>query len=208
MKTLCLLISLVGVALAQTTDPVILQLRRASATATNASTKEIVYIAVKLTTGKPPLPPTYSYSARDFFFAPDGLGPLETMEIVHEEQMNDPSVKAQVMFVQFADGSTWGEPNEYSAVTLKLRKPKFDFCERALAAYRSGGKAALTAQLENATQGFSGYAYSFEDRVKGAVAAEARSMLNLQEQAGTDAVLKKLTHKVEAARARYAAGKF
>jgi hypothetical protein len=215
MKHTTLLMILLASALSfpQTTDPVILELRRSSATAVNASAKEIVYIAVKVTTERPRLPPQYSYSARDFFFSESGLGPTETMEIVHDEPANEPYAKVQLTFVQFADGSTWGEADEFSAETLKLRKPKVDFCERALAAYSRGGAPALTAQLESESRFFiaevrAGDVISPEDDVKQHLAGEAKGLLRIQEQAGTEAVLKKLRHKVAAAQSRQATMKF
>ena len=132
MKTLCLLISLASASLAQTTDPVILEPERTLATATNASAKEIIYIEVKVTSGTPI--PVTSYNSRDFFFG-YGFGPAETINMVPELPEN---AKAQVTFVQFADGSTWGKVDcPKSAEDLRMREPKLKFYEGLLALMRT-----------------------------------------------------------------------
>jgi len=206
MKTLCLLISLASASLAQTTDPVILEPERTLATATNASAKEIIYIEVKVTSGTPI--PVTSYNSRDFFFG-YGFGPAETINMVPELPEN---AKAQVTFVQFADGSTWGKVDcPKSAEDLRMREPKLKFYEGLLAAYAHGGEpaldAVLNAQIKAARRPLYapvqiGDATSFETRVTQVLAGAAAGLLRIKEQAGTGWVLTRLRHKVRTAGTR------
>jgi hypothetical protein len=164
--------------------------------AVNASSKYITFVALDVTISIKFTDQTridHMTQLHDLIAKPS-FPPGGQLEVVHhdpdllEKLPNAKYTDAQVTFVEFADGSTWGTPSESVKGALARRKIMLDFYGHALNAFSTGGESALTEllQKEAATGGYS--------------ASKARFLLGRKEESGVQVVVEYLQNHINAAR--------
>ena len=183
MKTLVLLLilSVTFAASAQTTKvPATLQVSPTMIMATNASTQEIIAIIVRSPAGGSGWSGVISH---DFYFK-HGITPTEATAVdAHDDSRT--YISAELLFVQFADGSTWGD-SKLAVELLARRTPQKTFFENVLSAYQSQGSRSFVDQLQQERQ-FIGV---------------AARLLDIQKQSGTQAAVDVVKERLAAANSR------
>jgi hypothetical protein len=144
MRQLMIILLSVGFAVAQNA-PVALTINPNddSVVAENTSGKEIVMISLVLS-GKD-LPDWVS--GHDWYFKQGGCAPGDLCEVAHGAGQRVDS--AAIAYIQFADGSSFGDKPDNLA--LQLRAEYLTFYKNAGAAYRSGGEKGLSNYINTTT---------------------------------------------------------
>ncbi|SRR6266851_3748419 len=183
MKTLSLLLILLATvaASAQTAKvPATLEVTPTMIMATNTSTQEIIAVVIRSPAGGSGWSAVISH---DFYFK-QGITPTEATAVdAHDDGRT--YISAELLFVQFADGSTWGD-STLAADLLARRKPQKDFLENVLLAYQSQGEQAFVDQLQQ------------EKEFRGL----ATHLLDIQKQSGTAAAVDVVKDRLAAANSR------
>ena len=184
MKTLSLLLILLATvaASAQTAKaPATLEVTPTMIMASNTSTQEIIAVVIRS-----PRAGGGGWSgviSHDFYFK-HGITPTEAIAVdAHDDGRTYTS--AELLFVQFADGSIWGD-SKLAVDLLAQRKPQKAFLERVLLAYQSQGEQAFVDQLQQ------------EKQFLGLTAR----LLGVQRQAGTQAAVDVVKERLAAADSR------
>jgi len=122
----------------------------------NVSTKNIIALVATIKYAGFRGPGTTMLYRHDFFFKQHGLEAGESFEIPikrdgGEEPFNiitiDSYATAELQFVQFDDGSTWGDKNAAEALFAQ-RLDTEAYLNRLLAAYKQRGPSAFPSALE------------------------------------------------------------
>jgi hypothetical protein len=219
MKTFitCICLFLAIAALAQSA-PVKLKISDGMIEAVNTSAQPIVEIEVQVVGRTAGVGNLVFHSNHDFFFKTP-LAPGAIWEVVHYLKENVPyqasgetivlgpdskpildeqgnpklvPVKTEATFVQYADGSTWGTPNERTVASMAKRHDRLVAAHAWLAAYRNGGLTAFSQALAG------------EPKFK----AEAAMIQNQVKLGGEESAVKLLESKLATADALMATGKF
>jgi hypothetical protein len=124
----------------------------------NASRKPILLIVARVDVVST-LPISLSYSEEDdYFFEPKILQPGSTTKLQrilgefgepqrsHASFASEPSARARILFVQFLDGSTWGDP-ESAERLLRNRKLSVNQLETLEEDYQREGKEVFQKAL-------------------------------------------------------------
>ena len=194
MKTLSILLLVVSGAWAQTQAPLKITIHDTHADATNIGSKEIVLVVVNLSKKDNP---DHVY-AHDYFFKPGGMPPGDTEEIIHPEDA--PITNVQLLMVQYADGSTWGQvpgalDRGEGAMTMKdvadSRASLLPFYKNAIAAYNQQGEQGFLTFLSNVPK---------ED---GDAKGAAIRFLRVQKQSGTAAAVDMIQQRLTAGLSRH-----
>jgi len=133
----------------------------------NVSNKVIVALVSRLVTTDFYGQPDIDNTEEDYFFQAEEFAPGTTKMIVHEEregfptkawgeangkpveigpETTEPTASAKVIFVQFADGTTWGKYAAAAAIFAD-RKGVYDSLLRFRSIYNQGGAAAFNAAI-------------------------------------------------------------
>jgi hypothetical protein len=105
---------------------------RSSVAATKVSNQEIVLIGLQVSSRRGV---EIQAGTQDFYFK-HGMYPGEMAAVGPELDFSP--VSAKLLFVQFADGSTWGNENApFITEALQMRKVLYGVLDRALLAYQS-----------------------------------------------------------------------
>jgi hypothetical protein len=137
------------------------------ASARNVSTKKISYWSVGFETTGGSGPGLNLIQSNDYFFTGDVFAPGQTAKVpsspislVIRTGNNDSpaetgapdaaTASARIKFVQFIDGSTWGE-REYAVHVHQLRRATLDKFESLQHLYSEGGEKAFVDALEEPT---------------------------------------------------------
>jgi hypothetical protein len=183
VKTLSLLLILLApvAASAQTAKaPATLEVTPTMIMAINTSTQEIIAVVIRSPAGGGGWSGVISH---DFYFK-HGITPTEATAVdAHDDGRTYTS--AELLFVQFADGSIWGD-FKLAVDLLAQRKPQKAFLERVLLAYQSQGEQAFVDQLQQ------------EKQFLGLTAR----LLGVQRQAGTQAAVDVVKERLAAADSR------
>jgi hypothetical protein len=151
----------------------------------------------------------------DFYFKPEGVKPGEVAHIADltrtlsytRGQIYNPatgevseipprpikSLEGKVLYVQFIDGSQWGD-RKLGEHVLKNREAIYNLLLGARAAYNAEGKDGLTNFLKERGEGKQ---EGPPDRDLRGGQSEAVNLLHLQAQAGTDAALERIDSRIE-----------
>jgi hypothetical protein len=188
MKTIGMVFVLSLVMLAQTVTPappMTVSFSSSSATATNVSSKEIVLITVMVTYKEQsdgPVP-----AVHDLYFKQGGV-PAGTMQDVVHPQTNMTITKVALTYVQFADGTSWGDGSDRFTQQAISRRPTIkDLLTNAMAAYQSASDQGLIDYLTKYSGTESGF---------------AKTYLNMQKTSGTAAAVAQIQSRVNAAQGR------
>ena len=144
--------------------------------------------------------------AHDFFFKPKewAAGEVDKMELpesIHgpyhiTSQPEQPSyLKAQLLFVQFDDGTTWGDQTVGDTL-ISQRAEVEEFTSKLLSIYSTQGEAGVVAELEADHKGH------------GSVASVARTLNELRVTSGIQAVIERIKERSAVASHRRSTGKF
>jgi hypothetical protein len=180
MRTLRLFLILLVTAAgwAQTTKlPITLEVTPTSIMATNLSNQEIVAIVIRSPKGGSGWSGVISH---DFYFR-HGIAPTEAAVVDAQDDRRRYN-SAEVLFVQFADGSTWGD-SAVSSDFMARRGTEKHFLEGALSAYQNQGEQAFLDQLQQ------------EKDLRGLAAR----LISVQKERGTTAVIDVIKERLEAA---------
>jgi len=136
------------------------------ASAKNVSKKKISYWALGFETSRGSGPGLNLIQSNDYFFTGDVFTPGETAKVqscpislVLRTKNADPAdavdsntqrASARIKFVQFSDGSTWGE-REYAAQVHHLRRATLDKLQSLQQIYSDSGERAFMDALEEPT---------------------------------------------------------
>ncbi len=123
---------LMGSALAQT-QPIALVEVNGNWQGTNVTSKEILAYVVNLSN------PHYTILEHDYYFKPHGVQP-GALEHMHTF---DPNHQAQVLWVQFVDGTEWGD-HTVGQNLLNQRGPLLQEMNAMIDAYSKGGDKGLS----------------------------------------------------------------
>lgn len=147
MRKLILLL-LLSTAMCQTKAPVTLKVTASSVDLVNDSSKEILFVSLRVSTGFG----TSFLQTHDFYFT-RALAPSNVAMVVHDDPDSEPYVKAEMLYIQFVDGSDWGNvnANDHAPLVIASRKSRLAFLNRMLAAFNSGGDNNLANALTNET---------------------------------------------------------
>ena len=124
--------------------------------AQNTSKKEILLIVLEIE-AKSDIFNVHGVTSQDYFFRPDSLIPLstESIEFLSQRAVQSSeiyksskpfSVFTNVAFVQFVDGSTWGDI-EIANESLRVRRVTSEKLEHLSAVYRIAGKKEFIEEL-------------------------------------------------------------
>jgi hypothetical protein len=166
MKKSVVLLLLAGCAVAQSASPFRMnELADGSWQGVNVTSQEILAYVVNFTN------PHYTILEHDYYFKPNGVLP-GALEHMHNF---DPNHQAQVLWVQFVDGTEWGD-HTVGQNLLNQRGPLLQEMNAMIDAYSKGGDKGLSSYIASA-----GNADGF-----------ALSMAEQQKRAGVDGVLARL----------------
>jgi hypothetical protein len=151
-------------------------------TAKNVSTKEILAYVVKFDHGQ---------FNRDYYFKPQGVMPsaIERVGEFPPEATPAQPIEGEVTYVQFVDGSTWGD-EQYADSVIGGRKPLLAFFATLTAAQISGGSAKVNSVLVSTSK---------DPTIDRAVRGMAHHFLNMKAQTGMDSVMYHLKSRVSSA---------
>lgn len=189
----------------QTGAPLHLEENPHSINATNISTKPIVFVAIATVLSANAPAKSAMLSTHDWVFK-SMMAPGEMREVVHP-QSDDATItgpdgkqaplppppaygKSSVVFVQFADGTTWGTPNDHINHLLAARKGKLQFFDDLLAAYTSAGDSGFASRLKS------------ELESAGQWRTPAGHLLRMHDDSGSDAAIRELRQLVNNGHAR------
>jgi hypothetical protein len=161
--------------------------------ATNNSQKSILLVVIKIAftgTGRFDISDTRdddyffasdTFNSRDTKKLEDFLGPMGAPQAKVENYSLDPKASAEVAFVQFGDGSTWGDLVVGEHI-LRNRAPTWNALRSLAETYRTNGKQQFLRELREPSQ-----------------LQTIRYLQNLYESNGNDAsaVIKKLDNMLE-----------
>ena len=166
-------------------------------TGKNVSSKEILAYVVSVG--------GFETDYHDYFFKSSGIHPGDSEEITNQSGIpffkKDPMIlPVKVLFVQFANGSKWGDEHagkhqtgaEMIAGRLLIR----DFLAEAVKVYQEGGEQEFHLFLET------------QAKTETDVAILAQHLLQVHHDAGVAAALDHAGRRLQAAQARLATGKF
>ena len=139
----------------------------AHAAVRNVSKKKISYWSVGVETTGGSGPGLNLIQSNDYFFTGDVFGPGETAKVqscpislvlrtVPNEPPGEtgdsttPTASARIKFVQFSDGSTWGD-RDYAAHVHQLRRATLDKLESLQRLYSESGEKAFMDALQEPT---------------------------------------------------------
>jgi|SRR6516162_4796076 hypothetical protein len=121
----------------------------------------LAYVAVtKITDERGQTQPCESWA--DYAFKPSVLGPQEENPLACPLDLSDPleppkpavkitDVVSAVLFVQFEDGTTWGDLQTGKRIILDDRPKKLAFLKRLVETYYESGEDAFNAMLSDQT---------------------------------------------------------
>jgi hypothetical protein len=127
-------------------------------TATNISGKPIIAMSVRLDTTDPSGYEATSFGSSDYFFQAGGISPGErrrmlpgtpvTMDIPAQLTRlgTTPTAKGRVLFVQFVDGSTWGNEKDFAELT-DGRRHTYERLQQLVSIYTASGDDAFRQAL-------------------------------------------------------------
>jgi hypothetical protein len=132
---------------------------QATASATNVSGRDMLLVVVSFEVTGTHKFDLLETDQQDYFFSPHPLRPGAAQEFdsfsarygplagrTEPEHTEPPQATARLEFVQFADGSTWGDPDSANQ-TLEFRKETLTELNVLQKVYRSGGEQAFTEEL-------------------------------------------------------------
>jgi len=196
-RTALLLLSSFTMALGQaSSNPVTVKATNGIVTFTNTGTVSIAAIVATTSTDG-----NVGLFRHDYYFNKSGFGPSDYQDFdmvvpAARAQGHIPQVSATVVFLQFADGSTWGDAQRPEVrEMIAWRKAEKEAFQNLVAAYASGGDTAF----QNAVSALP------------ATAPErfvARLVADLQKQGGSAAAVASINDRLAAAAARDSTGKF
>ena len=179
--------------------PVRIMVSDADAQATNISSKEIVLlevmVSIKVSADGTTLTQPGHPAVHDFYFKPGGMAPGDIAEIARPGE-GQTIAAAKLVFVQFADGTTWGKDPENpgdSAIEMAMsnRQELRAFYEAAITAYYGQGEQAFLDCLNQNLK-----------QHKLQVGGYARQFLQIQKDSGTAAAVAQIQKRLDAAKAR------
>jgi hypothetical protein len=160
----------------------------------NVSQKDIMFFTVVLRTPQGQTGATFNH---DYYFKINGHGiqPGESVTLnhmlSHRRALDESLTEGTVAYIQFADGTSWGDPGIADAGTLIANRPRLvELYEQALKAYNSGGENGVQAFLEAAK---ADAAQSETNRV------EANHLLAVMQQKGVAESVSRLQTRLAAA---------
>jgi hypothetical protein len=168
--------------------------------AQNTSQQPIVAMVEKLTVYLPNGKTMMRVAQYEAFFHPTLLQPSEEADLFapaageevsrFEEQSFDPYCEAELLWVQFADGTTFGD-GKYAADFLRERKETWVALSRLNAVYKSKGAGAFLQELQKPRESATADGY-------------IQHIRNFQHQHGTDAAAQRLEMHLKIAEQRAA----
>jgi len=133
---------------------------KAKVSARNVSAKPILVLVVGFNHHRPQDDESYPVTFSEHYFFSTPMTPGDTLDWnqliawtgtlgkhevhVHEDEI---SIYAEVLFVKFADGAVWGDPDEASLV-LQQMKDSLNELKDLVSIYESYGTAALVSELK------------------------------------------------------------
>ena len=180
--------------------------RSGSITLTNTSGKNIIAIVAQFKTNGFRESHAVNYT-HDFYFKPNTFqaGDSHSLDLgdhvygphVIPNMPDDPAaVTGQLRFVQFDDGSTWGDATVASDI-LGYRQDVKDFLNHLLSIYASQGEAAMISEIEGD--------YSTRSI---AVKSVADALKDMYSRTGITPVLADINGRLQIASGRDSSGKF
>lgn len=164
MKLIFALFALLGVpAMAQTQPFAFSQVSTGVWQGRNIAPKEILAYVVEFES------PHVTILSHDYYFKPEGIAPgaIETFDQATATEAG------RALWVQFVDGTEWGDHNVGRSKLLQLRGPILRWTTDMINAYSNGGDKEFSAFLES------------NKNVNGFV----EHIWNMQQQAGTEGAL-------------------
>lgn len=145
MKYLLVTLLLLGSLVAQT--PAVFTVHPTGIDMQNASSKEILFVSLRVTL----VDGRSGFQTHDYYFE-RVLSPGNSIEVVHDDPNWEPYAKADLQYVQFTDGTSWGTADDHVMTVLAGRKAKLDFLNRIMGAFSTGGESALSDALIKETE--------------------------------------------------------
>ncbi len=190
-KNILCLLFLLASAFAQ--NPLTVSQSDNSITLTNSGQKEIIAVLV---TASVPLG-RFDYS-HDYFAQAHGLAVGSTVTT----KTPKPPTDIKVVFVQFADGTVYGDQTLMSAIAANRRQVASMLLD-LVTTYETQGEAAFKNTLANYTTGI-----EHEQHLPSRPKATASMIQSYYEQFGITQTITKLKGRIAAANARWATGQF
>lgn len=187
-KTVVAVFVLAVAVAAQSAAPITVAFSTMEAQATNVTSKQIVMVAVTVSSKE--LPDTTTI--HDFYFVQGGMAAGDVKEVVHGDSTRTITA-VKPLFVQFEDGSFWGDtslladPNSPASYVVSKRKPLLAMFQGAVQAAQNGDQS-LTDYLSNVQ----------DEKTRGF----AKRLLSVQKQSGTAAAVQQAQTRVNAAKNR------
>jgi len=139
----------------------------------NVATKEILACVVRFES------PHLTIFSEDYYFKSEGIAPGAVATFDHIKR----SEKARVLWVQFVDGTEWGDPNVGRSEVLQHRQPSLRLVSEMVNAYSRGGEKEFLAYLES-NKGVDGF---------------VQDVWRMQEQTGTEDTISHLRIRLASA---------
>ncbi len=171
---------------------------------TNKSEKDILALVATIKVLGPEGIEQPRWYQHDFFFKAHSFPPNTTQQIefhqgsgmdVPQQQNEQPHVNAELLFVQFEDGTSVGDPT-VAADMLSQRKEVETYLSKLKAIYETQGKDAFALALAE------------HQKPHTSVGAVSHHLSMLNEQSGPDAVYQDIKDRLMLSSARAASGKF
>lgn len=185
-RSLTVLLALAAVA--QTPAPVSLVVSPATVQATNVSSKEIALFTVLVSTQASGYPNPDYPAAHDFYFKPGGFSVGDIHEVARSGSDKETITAAKLLYVQFADGTSWGNGDDRATKGVLQKRPALrTFYSEAISDYQNGGEQAFIDCLKKTQWPAEGKALYF---------------IRVQQQSGTSEAVAQIQLRLTTANSR------
>ena len=173
MKLISTLLLLLGALAAQTQPFAFSQVSPYTWQAKNVASKEILAYVIEFES------PRFTIAAHDYYFKPEGIAPKasEVFDYVKTSEAG------RVLWVQFVDGTEWGDHKIGLSEILRHRQPMLQLLTQMVSAYSHGGGKEFSAYLESNKK----------------VDAFVKHIWIMQQQTGTDGAVGHLKIRLDSA---------
>ena len=139
MKLISTLLLLLGSAVAQVQPFAFSQVSADTWQGKNVAPKEILAYVIEFES------PHVTVLSHDYYFKPDGIA-SGAIEVFDDAKASEPG---HVLWVQFVDGTEWGDHRIGLSNLLLHRQPTLRWVSEMVSAYSHGGKKEFSAYLES-----------------------------------------------------------